>query len=317
MRQSVQVYSTRGVPALRRAALWNSILNEFSHTLHVLPRDPMQFDGTLIRQRVGRLTLFEIRCSGVRVRYTQANVSGSKRSSYQVLMPIQGEFALTHDVKPSVAVSTGSICLVDQSLPYEMVHGDGLRAIGVEFPRAVLESCLPNASRHVGSVVLPVAAASRVLGELLRALGAELHCEPRAGIFPSALARSITGFVAAVFADAAVPATGRGLNARLVAYREFVESHLGEGDFRPVDLADHFNVSERYVRTVFQSAGEPLSAFLLRRRLERAASLLGSAEYANRTIMEIALECGFNSASHFGQSFRKHYRVTPRAFRSA
>ena len=317
MRQSVQVYSTRGVPALRRAALWNSILNKFSHDTVVLPRNPMRFDGTLIRQRVGRLTIFVIHCSSVRVRFTQAQVSESRRSSYQVFMPTQGEFALSHGARPAVMVGTGSICLVDQSLPHEMVHGDGLQAIGVEFPRSVLESCLPNASRYVGSVVRPSTAASRVLGGLLRSLGAELHSGAADGVFPSSLARSITGFVAAVFADGAPPAPGRGLKARLVAYREFVESHLGQGDFRPVDVAAHFKVSERYVRSVFQSAGESLSAYLLRRRLERAASLLRSPEFANRTITEIALECGFNSASHFGHRFRGPYRVTPRAYRNA
>jgi AraC-like DNA-binding protein len=80
-------------------------------------------------------------------------------------------------------------------------------------------------------------------------------------------------------------------------------------------VARHFKVSERYIRMVFQSAGESLSAYLLRRRLERAAELLQNAFYANRSITDIALECGFNSVSHFGQSFRQRYGRTPRRFR--
>jgi AraC-like DNA-binding protein len=82
-------------------------------------------------------------------------------------------------------------------------------------------------------------------------------------------------------------------------------------------VARHFNVSERYVRMVFQSAGESLSAFLLRRRLERAAQLLRSEFHGQQNITGIALECGFNSASHFGHSFRQRFKLTPRQFRAA
>ena len=92
---------------------------------------------------------------------------------------------------------------------------------------------------------------------------------------------------------------------------------LGDGDFGPADLAREFKVSERYVRMVFHSAGESMSGFLLRRRLERAGQLLCNEFYARRTITNIALECGFNSASHFGQSFRQRFGLTPSQFRAA
>ena len=58
------------------------------------------------------------------------------------------------------------------------------------------------------------------------------------------------------------------------------------------------------------------SSFLLRRRLERAAQLLRSEFHSQQTITDIALECGFNSASHFGQCFRQRYGITPREYRA-
>jgi AraC-like DNA-binding protein len=313
MEQAVQVFSTRGAPVPDKAALWNTILNNIDDTIHVQARDPLHFDGTLFRQRVGRLTLFEIRCSGVRVRHADARPERSDSSSFQLLMPVQSQFVLRYGDQPQATVSGGSFCLIDRSRQYEMAHGDGLRAIGIEFPRALLESCLPSASRYAGMVVRPMSPSSRVLGGLLRALGSELNCD--GAKLPSAMARSIAGFVAAAFAAEPAPAAPRGIQARLTAYQQYVDSRLGEADLRPIDIARHFNVSERYVRMVFQSVREPLSAFLLRRRLERAATLLRSAECANLTIMHIALECGFNSASHFGQSFREQFSATPRAYR--
>ena len=91
---------------------------------------------------------------------------------------------------------------------------------------------------------------------------------------------------------------------------------LVDSDFGPAELARHFGVSERYVRLVFQSVGESLSGYLLRRRLERAAQMLRGTESADRTIMQIAFDCGFNNASHFGQRFLAQYGSTPREFRS-
>jgi AraC-like DNA-binding protein len=315
MTQAVQIFSTQGVPGPRKAQMWNTMLGELIDAVQVLPRDPLRFDGTLIRQRVGALTLFEVRCASVRVRH-QRSLAG-RRPSFQLLMPVQSEFTLAHGDRPSATVGTGSFCLIDRTAPYEMTHGDGLRTIGVEFPRALLETCLPGAAQYAGAVMTPDSGASRVLGGLLRILGCELSSDEATGTLPPIIASSLAGFVAAAFADQQGVVPLRGSKARLPAYREYVDAHLGDGDFRPLDVARHFNVSERYVRMIFQSSGEPLSAFLLRRRLERAAELLRNEYYAGHTITDIALECGFNGASHFGQSFRRRFGMTPREYRAA
>lgn len=316
MIQSVQVFSTKGVPALRKVEMWNSILGELTDAVRVQPRDPLHFDGTLTRQRVGPVTLFEVRCASVRVSHESRRPEQKRRPTFQVLMPVQSEFSLSHGDRPSTTVSAGSFCLIDRSAPYEMTHGDGLCTIGIELPRALLESCLPQATRYAGSVVQPDSGASRVLGGLLRSLGSELSGGDRPGALPPMMARSIAGFVAAAFAERSDDSQRRGNAGRLAAFRDYVDACLGDGDFRPINVARHFDVSERYVRMVFQSAGESLSGFLLRRRLERAAQLLRSEFHGQQTITDIALECGFNSASHFGQCFRQRYAITPREFRS-
>jgi AraC-like DNA-binding protein len=309
----LEVFSTRGVAGPHKAERWNAILRGCTDTLQVWPRDPLHFDGVLIRKRIGRLALFEIRCGSIRVQ--QLRQSTVKRySSYQVLMPLHGRFALTHGRQSAATVDVGSLCLIDRSEPYEIVHGDGLCAIGVELPRSLLESCMPQSARCGGAILGPQTGPSRVLASLLRALGAELSLEQDGGL-PSTMVRSIAGFVAIAFSTRREFAPRRGTKALLPAYREYVESRLGDGDLRPIDVAREFHVSERYVRMVFQSAGEPLSDFLIRKRLERAAQLLRSDEYARQSVIDIALECGFNSASHFGHRFRQHFGTSPREYR--
>jgi AraC-like DNA-binding protein len=312
---NLEVFSTQGVSVPHKAERWNAILRGCTDTIQVWPRDPLHFDGVLIRKRIGRLALFEIRCGSIRLQQVRKSTV-NRYSSYQVLMPVHGRFALTQGKRAAATVDVGSLCLIDRTEPYEIVHGDGLCAIGVEFPRSLLESCLPNAARSGGAILGPQSGPSRVLASLLRALGSELSIEQDSAL-PSTLARSIAGFVAVAFSERPELAPRRGIKSQLAAYRDYVESRLGEGDLRPIDVAREFKVSERYVRLVFQSAGEPLSDFLIRRRLERAALLLRNEEYAGQTVTDIALECGFNTASHFGYRFRQRFGTSPREYRRA
>jgi AraC-like DNA-binding protein len=251
------------------------------------------------------------------VRHQRTLAARSSHPTFQVLMPLESEFSLTHRGGPAVMVGDGSSCLIDRTAPYEMVHGHGLRTIGVEFPHAMLEGFLPQATQRGGTVADRQTPAGRVLAGLLRTLGSELTEGDATDSLPSMIPRCIAGFVAAAFRNPAEPQRGRGTRPRLAAYREYVESRLGDGDLRPADVARHFGISERYVRLIFQSSGERMSAFLLRIRLARAAQLLRNDSYAQHTITGIALECGFNNASHFGQCFRDRYGQAPRDFRDA
>lgn len=61
-----------------------------------------------------------------------------------------------------------------------------------------------------------------------------------------------------------------------------------------------------------RATGETLAAFVGRLRLERALGRLVRGPAA--TLTEIALDCGFNSASDFSRRFRARYGVAPSAF---
>jgi AraC family transcriptional regulator len=52
--------------------------------------------------------------------------------------------------------------------------------------------------------------------------------------------------------------------------------------------------------------------YLLQQRVEQAKQLL---KQTDRSIMDIALECGFNSHSHLSKQFRQLTGVTPKTYR--
>lgn len=80
-------------------------------------------------------------------------------------------------------------------------------------------------------------------------------------------------------------------------------------------LAGMCALSEFHFARMFrQSFGLPPHQFLLARRLARARSLL---RYSGLPLGDIALLCGFSSASHFTHRFRQAIGATPGEYRQA
>ncbi|HEX8550830.1 MAG TPA: AraC family transcriptional regulator [Abditibacteriaceae bacterium] len=89
-----------------------------------------------------------------------------------------------------------------------------------------------------------------------------------------------------------------------------VEENLRGGVPRLVELC---GASAGHVsRTLKAHSGLAPSEWILERKLERAASLLSTSQ---RSIEEIARDCGFQNASYFYRTFARRYKMAPRAFR--
>ncbi len=99
---------------------------------------------------------------------------------------------------------------------------------------------------------------------------------------------------------------------RLVKVIALMERHL-EDPLPARTLAELAGVSPRQMERLFVAAfGLPPSRFYLELRLKQARRLLvQSAD----SVLDIALRCGFASASHFGKCYRETFGTTPAAFR--
>lgn len=79
------------------------------------------------------------------------------------------------------------------------------------------------------------------------------------------------------------------------------------------EMAIEINLSRRHFFRAFkQSTGTTPAAYIAAQRLKRAQDLLQST---NRLSTEIAIECGFSSASHFAHAFKRVHGVGPLEYR--
>ena len=87
--------------------------------------------------------------------------------------------------------------------------------------------------------------------------------------------------------------------------------------FEPLDVDDMARaagLSRAHFSRAFRAAfGEPPHAYLLTRRLERAAALLRTTD---RSVADVCLSVGLQSIGSFTTSFTRTYGVSPTAYRA-
>jgi AraC family transcriptional regulator len=96
--------------------------------------------------------------------------------------------------------------------------------------------------------------------------------------------------------------------ARINRVIDHIEANLGS-TLALDDLAEVAAFSPYHFHRIFKAmVGENLAAFIRRRRVEKAASLLLSNP--SRPITQVALECGFSSPAAFARVFRESFGMS-------
>jgi AraC family transcriptional regulator len=99
---------------------------------------------------------------------------------------------------------------------------------------------------------------------------------------------------------------------QLAQVLDYIHEHLDQ-DLKLADLAQLLGISQFHFSHSFKQAlGVSPYQYLIQQRIERAKQLLKQTE---RPIMDIALDCGFNSHSHMSKQFRQLTGMTPRVYR--
>ena len=91
-----------------------------------------------------------------------------------------------------------------------------------------------------------------------------------------------------------------------------MEAHLDE-KMTIASLSRQFQISPTALKIGFRSVyGQPIHAWLLGRRIQRAADLL---QFSRLSILNIAQSVGYEGISQFNLVFKRHYGITPSQYR--
>ena len=99
----------------------------------------------------------------------------------------------------------------------------------------------------------------------------------------------------------------------ILAVYDYIDAHLGE-EITLKELAEIANLSPNYFSHIFKEVnGISLWDYVTARRIEKATRLILSKN--KKTMLDIALECGFNTTVNFNKAFKKHKGFTPSELR--
>jgi len=148
------------------------------------------------------------------------------------------------------------------------------------------------------------------------ALKAEMECGyPCGRLYLDSLAISVAARL--VRCHSSVSREPRRLNGRMSERRlrqvlSYIEDNLSH-DLSLSDIAAVAGLSASHFKNLFrESVGLPAHQYLIRRRVERAKSLLGEGKMS---ISQIAFETGFAHQSHLARHMRRVLGISPKKLR--
>lgn len=250
-----------------------------------------------------------------RIDVTDRHVADVAERRFFLMMPVEGRVRFSHYGRE------------DELEPGDFVLFDGIATGRVEFDE-------PNTSYHL--VVSPDDLSARLpnpetlcglkgsrgreFGSVVRSLIEDVWRQVERG-FPQEHGPSIAKNMLDVVATAYSLQHGKrfgesaSISARRAHIKRFIEARLRDPNLCAASVADYFGVSTRYVSMIFEKEYEPVSAYILRRRLEECAHQLASREWETCSVTEIAREWRFVNRAHFSRVFKKRFGVSPREYR--
>lgn len=104
------------------------------------------------------------------------------------------------------------------------------------------------------------------------------------------------------------PQGSQHLNAAL----KYIREHLTE-NLRVQQIAEAIGINKSYLHLLFsKQLNITVNDYINRERIKLSCYLLTTSDLP---LVEIALQCGFNSRQHFAGTFRKFFDMTPRDYR--
>ena len=311
----METFRASGLPGRTRVAAWNALYSSRLDKVDVTPADHETFEAELTLGTLGPMRVARITCGRSSIARTPRHIVHAPGRVFSFILQARGHGVFAQ-YGHEASLEEGDITLCDSAAPHSFHVEDRSQVMMLRVPASMLKERLPSpeqfCGRHLSSAEGLTCAVGAVMGSICTQL--ERGLSP---YFQNSLARHVLDLLATSYAiafDSLTPASSV-VSGRHAKVKLYIEQRLREPDLSPCTIAQGLKLSSRYLRMIFATSGETVSAYVLRRRLEECARQMTDPQWRSRSIAEIAFSWGFNSAPHFTRSFRDRYNVSPRHYR--
>lgn len=312
---AMEMCTINSLPARKRPAALAKLYGARLSPIEITADEPDRFAGEIVVGDLGPLRIGRLRCSRATLARDDAPSGSPHERSYAFLFQLSGSSRLSH-YGSAISLEAGDLTLCDNEAPHMLVLGSDAELLVLRVPAALLKDHLPSRECFCGrrlpgqdGVTSTVTAMALSLFDQIEA-GLALHYQGR-------VARHLLDMIATAYAVGfdSFAAASSIVSGRHATVKLYIEQHLRDPDLSPCSIAARLKLSSRYLRMIFATNHETISAYILRRRLEECARQIGDPAWRGHSMTEIAFAWGFNSAPHFTRSFRDRYDTSPRDYR--
>lgn len=274
------------------------------------------YAGQIWQQSVGRAKFFEIQCDPLVVERSREQIDENPDRCFYALIQIAGQ-TLVRQAGRSLLLEPGDFTLIDNVEPYVLASSRPIHRLLVRMSQADFDRRIGDSSRipathfsiRGGSAPLALEFFKLIVRDADRLSLSEMQVFSTHTL--DVLASATQSGTALKYRTADAPRST--LIARI---KESVGANLCAPNLLPAGIAATHGISTRYLHKLFNASGQSVCDWIRERRLATCYLDLCDPSLANLTITEIALGRGFNDASHFSRTFRKHFGRPPRSVRS-
>lgn len=243
----------------------------------------------------------------------------SDEDSIKVLVQIEGQSNFRQGPH-NFRLKSRYAVIYDPCRPYFVVNATHVDQVILQIPRAALSD--RALKRLANPLILPggqdqQSATLASFIETSAKTAATMRSEVKASLGVS-LTCFAEGLICDSFASSMVETLDSGslllLRERV---KDYVHRHLADHELSLDLLAHAMGCSVRYLHRAFEGESATLQRYIWQARLDHSRRLLSQDTHRNRSIAEIAFQCGFSSSSHFSRQFRDRFEMTPRDMRCA
>lgn len=248
------------------------------------------------------------------------HIRADQIDDFIISLPVRGS-ATVVQMGTQIAVETGSFIISPTLKPITMAlspenRDDIFELYHVKISGAMLRSRVPRIDEYCQSPVRIASGAGEIMTSLFKLAIDEgkYLSESQSRLFGSMLVDAVTNCMRHAPELSIFPVNSR--QASYAQIREkaelFISSHISSPALNPAMVAEHCRVSVRYLHAAFESASVTLGMLIRETRLEYCRAALRNPDLRHRSIIEIALQWGYNDAAYFSRVYKARYGKTPR-----
>jgi AraC-like DNA-binding protein len=304
---AVQKFATDGIAPPERLRFWNELVDRVYSGTYVKSSDN-DFTGEMWTWQVGDLAM-------IRPRSTASFVGRDPRytDEERLILHLQCRGTSLHRQSGTESLlGAGDFVLGSPHAPYA-IDLAAHELLVVEFPRAPLAERFSGLDDALRQRMCGASPSARVFHDFLLSLWRQSQQGITDPEWETGVSSVFYDLVALAIRGATKPAQRNGERVLRGRVLGVVDAQLCDPSLRTLTLADACNTSVRTIQNLFAAMGTTPSAYILERRLHRAADRLVAASGAS--ITDIAFELGFNDSAYFARCFRQQFGVAPRDWR--